>query len=188
MLMAYVWVGMLVVSVLYGAYSGNTQAVSAAVMEGAGSAVELCVSLAGALALWSGFFTVLERCGLAEKLAACLAPLLRRLFPRAFADPDCARSLSANVSANLLGLGNAATPAGLRTVARMEQLGRCEKEMARLVVMNTASVQLLPSTVAAIRTAAGCANAFDILPCVWLSSLLSVSAGLAAAWLLEARS
>lgn len=187
MLMGCVWVGMLAVSLLYGAWSGNTQAVSAAVMEGAGTAVSLCISLAGALGLWSGFLKLLESCGLAGQLAAGLSPLLRRLFPRAFEDEACARSLSANVSANLLGLGNAATPAGLRTVERMAQLGNCEREMARLVVMNTASVQLLPTTVAAVRAAAGCENAFDILPCVWLSSLLSVSAGLLAAWLLEGK-
>lgn len=188
MLMAYVWVGMLAVSVLYGAANGTLGAVSAAVMEGAGAAVTLCVELAGAVALWTGVMEVLRQSGLAEGLSRALSPLLRRLFPRAFADPDCAQALSANVSANLLGLGNAATPAGIRAVERMEHLGGCERDMARLVVMNTASVQLLPTTVAAIRAAAGCASAFDILPCAWLSSLVSVSAGLLAHWALEGRS
>ena len=92
-----------------------------------------------------------------------------------------------NMSANLLGMGNAATPPGIRAVERMQQLGGCEKEMVRLVVMNTASVQLLPTTVAAIRATAGCSSAFDILPCVWLSSLFSVGCGLLTHRLLERR-
>ena len=187
MLMAYVWVGMVLVSVLYGAWSGTLGAVSAAVMEGAGAAVTLCVELAGAVALWTGVMEVLRQSGLAEKLSRGLSPLLRRLFPRSFADPDCAQALSANVSANLLGLGNAATPVGIRAVEHMERLGGCQLEMSRLVVMNTASVQLLPTTVAAIRAAAGCESAFDILPCVWLSSVVSVCAGLLVHWAMEGR-
>ena len=94
-------------------------------------------------------------------------------------------ALSANVSANLLGLGNAATPMGIRAAQGMARLGGGEAtdELCRFVVLNTASVQLLPTTVAAIRAAAGASEPFDILPAVWLSSGISVAAGLAAAWL-----
>ena len=92
-------------------------------------------------------------------------------------------ALSANVSANLLGLGNAATPLGIRAATRMAQGcgGVASDELCRLVVLNTASIQLLPTTVAAVRSAHGCAAPPDILPSVWLSSLLSVTAGLLAA-------
>ncbi len=186
MLMAYIWVGMLAVSLLYGCWAGTAAEVSAALMEGAAAAVELCLSIGGAVCLWTGVMELMRRCGLLEGLSRLLSPLLRLIFPRSFADPDCAGALSANFSANLLGLGNAATPAGIQAVRRMKELGPgTENELCRLVVMNTASVQLLPATVAAVRSACGAANAFDILPCVWISSLVSVSAGLLAARLLE---
>lgn len=186
MLMAYIWVAMAAVSVLFGAFSGNSAAVSDAVMSGAQSAVELCISICGAVCLWSGVMEVLRRSGAAQSLARVLGPSLRRLFPRAWADSQCAQSLSENVSANLLGLGNAATPAGIAAARRMSALG-AQGEMCRLVVMNSASLQLLPTTVAAVRAAAGAQNAFDILPCVWVTSACSVAAGLLAERLLAGR-
>ncbi len=186
MLMAYIWVGMLAVSLLYGCWAGTAAEVSAALMEGAAAAVELCLSIGGAVCLWTGVMELMRRCGLLEGLSRLLSPLLRLIFPRSFADPGCAGALSANFSANLLGLGNAATPAGIQAVRRMKELGpAAENELCRLVVMNTASVQLLSATVAAVRAGCGAANAFDILPCVWVTSLVSVSAGLLAARLLE---
>ena len=95
-------------------------------------------------------------------------------------------AVSANVSANLLGLGNAATPLGIRAARRMAAGcgGTASDELCVLVVLNTASIQLLPATIASLRTAMGCKTPFDILPAVWLSSVLSVAAGLAAAKLL----
>ena len=186
MLMAYIWVGMLAVSVLYGCWAGTAAAVSAALMEGASAAVELCLSIGGAVCLWTGVMELMRRSGLTQGLSRLLRPLLRLIFPRGFADPDCAQALSANFSANLLGLGNAATPAGIRAAKRMSALGgKAGDELCRLVVMNTASVQLLPATVAAVRASCGAQNPFDILPCVWISSLVSVSAGLLTARALE---
>lgn len=189
MLMAYIWVGMVAVSVLFGAATGNMDAVSAAVLEGAEAAVQLCVSIAGALCLWSALMEVMSRSGLSESLSRFLRPVLRRIFPRSFADKDCAEYISSNFTANLLGLGNAATPAGLKAVERMQTLhgspGTASDEMCRLVVMNSASLQLIPATVAAVRAACGAAEPFDILPCVWLTSLVSVCAGLISARILE---
>ena len=127
---------------------------------------------------------------MAGALARLLRPLLRRIFPKSFADEDCAAAISQNFTANLLGLGNAATPAGLKAAARMHALSPeknlASGEMCRLVVLNSASVQLIPTTVAALRSAAGAADAFDILPCVWLTSIVSVAVGLTSARLMEA--
>ena len=183
MTMAVVWTGMVAASLLFGAATGRMEAVSAAALEGAGSAVTLCVSLAGVLCLWSGVMEVLRQCGLAEKLARGFRPLLRRLLPEASRDSETLAAVSANVSANLLGLGNAATPLGIRAACRMAVGcgGTASDELCRLVVLNTASIQLLPATVAGIRSAAGAAAPFDILPAVWFASVLSVTAGLAAA-------
>ena len=126
---------------------------------------------------------VMEACGLTELLNRLFRPLLGRLLPRACRDPETLAALSGNVSANLLGLGNAATPMGIRAAQRMAAgSGTASDELCRLVVLNTASIQLLPTTVAGVRAALGAQNAFDILPAVWLSSALSVTAGLLAAW------
>ena len=137
---------------------------------------------AGAICLWSGVLELLERCGASDGLARLLRPLLRRLFPRAAREEEILSALSENVSANLLGLGNAATPAGIRAAKGMAALGeRAADELCLLVVLNTASLQLLPAMIASVRAAAGAASAFDILPAVWLSSAVSVSCGLLAA-------
>ena len=188
MSMPYFLTGLFSLSLLFGCATGQLSAVSAAALTGTQSAVELCLSMAGAICLWSGVMTLMDRCGLSEKLAALLRPLLRRILPNASRDSETLAALSANVSANLLGLGNAATPLGIRAATRMAQGcgGVASDELCRLVVLNTASIQLLPTTVAAVRSAHGCAVPFDILPAVWLSSVLSVSAGLLAARGLQA--
>lgn len=189
--MAYIWVGMVAAALLFGAATGRTEAVSAAAMQGASAAVELCIAIAGPVCLWSGLMEVMRRSGMAASLSRLMRPLLSRIFPRSFTDAECAEYISSNFTANLLGLGNAATPAGLKAVARMQELsgrpGRASAEMCRLVVMNSASLQLIPATLAALRAASGAENAFDILPCVWLSSLVSVAVGLVSARLMEGK-
>lgn len=185
--MAYVITALFAVSFIFGFSQGTMSAVSAAALDGAASAVELCLSLAGPLCLWSGVMTVLERSSLGTHLGRALQIILRRLFPKASQDGETLAALSGNLSANLLGLGNAATPMGVRAATRMAQGcgGIASNELCRLVVLNTASVQLLPTTVAAVRSAAGSAAPLDILPAVWLASLASVTAGLLAARVLE---
>ena len=187
MAMGLVWTLMVTAALVCGAVQGMLPAVTAAAMKGASAAVELTLSMAGALCLWSGVMTVMERGGLTQGLARLFRPLLRRILPRASRDADTLAAVSANVSANLLGLGNAATPLGIRAATRMAEGcgGVASDELCRLVVLNTASIQLLPTTVASIRAVCGSAAPLDILPAVWVSSLLSVTAGLAAAKLLE---
>ena len=187
MIMGIVWAAMLLLSVLAAAASGKTGALTPAALEGAQNAVELCVSLAGALCLWSAMAKVMEASGLMKKLGRLMRPVFRKLFPNASRDETALGYLTANVSANLLGLGNAATPMGIEAVRRMKALSGSDSasdEMCLLVVMNTASIQLLPTTIASLRASLGAAAPFDILPAVWLSSLLSVSAGITAARLM----
>ena len=185
--MAWVWTGMVTLSLAFGLLSGNLDAVAAAALEGARSAVELSLSMAGVLCLWSGVMEIMNACGLSAGLAGLFRPLLRRLLPNASRDPETLAAVSANVSANLLGLGNAATPLGIRAARRMARGcgGTASDELCRLVVLNTASIQLIPATIASVRSAAGCKTPFDILPAVWLASALSVTVGLLAAWLLS---
>ncbi len=185
--MAWVWTGMVTLSLVFGLLSGNLDAVANAALEGARSAIELSLSMAGILCLWSGVMEIMNACGLSAGLARLFRPLLRRLLPNACRDEETLAAVSANVSANLLGLGNAATPLGIRAARRMARGcgGVASNELCLLVVLNTASIQLLPATIASVRAAAGCAAPFDILPAVWLASALSVTAGLLAAWLLS---
>jgi len=183
MAMAWLWTGMVTLSLLCGALTGNLGALGGAALDGAAAAVELCLSMAGVTCLWSGVMEVLRQCGLTERIARAFRPLLRRLLPQAARDGETLAAVSANLAANLLGLGNAATPLGIRAARAMARgcEGTASDELCLLVVLNTASIQLLPTTVAGVRGALGAAAPFDILPAVWLTSLLSVTAGVLAA-------
>ena len=184
--MSLILLSLFCISALYALLTGSAAEAGSAVLEGARSAVSFSVELCGALCLWSAVTELAERSGLAAKLSRALRPLLRRLFPRSSEEPEIMEALSENLSANLLGLGNAATPAGIRAARGMARLGgRGADELCLLVVLNTASLQLLPTMIASVRASLGAASPFDILPAVWLSSLLSVSAGLGAAALLR---
>ena len=189
MAMAWIWTGMVMLSLVFGILSGNLDEVANAAMAGAQSAIDLSVSMAGMLCLWSGIMEVMNVCGLSRGLARAFRPLLRQLLPEASRDEETLAAVSANVSANLLGLGNAATPLGIRAARRMARGcgGVASDELCLLVVLNTASIQLLPTTIASVRAAAGCRTPFDILPAVWFASVLSVAAGLLTARLLSCR-
>ena len=184
MIMSRIWTGILAVSLLCSIPNRCSRALAASVLQGAQAGITLAVSIAGSLCLWTGVGRLMDAAGITDILSKWLQPVLRRLFPGTVTDPELRRSVSSNLCANILGLGNAATPLGIRAARYMARScdGRASDELCRLVVLNTASVQLLPTTVAGVRAACGSANAFDILPAVWLASVLSVTAGLAAAW------
>lgn len=185
MAMTWTWTVMVVLSLVCGLWTRQMDAVAAAAMEGASSAIDLALSMAGIMCLWSGVMEVMNACGISAGLARSFRPVLRRLLPQASRDEETLAAVTANVSANLLGLGNAATPLGIQAARRMAVGcgGIASNELCLLVVLNTASIQLLPTTIASVRAAAGSAAPFDILPAVWISSIVSVAAGLGAAWL-----
>ena len=180
MTMTIIWTGMVCISVLCGLATGQGEQVAVAAVEGANAAVELCLSIGGMLCLWMGVMEVMRRCGLADRISRLLQPVLRFLYPSLKREKDIMDSIAANVSANLLGLGNAATPFGLEAARKMSRKspGIASDELCMLVVCNTASIQLIPTTVAAVRAGAGSVAPFDILPAVWLASGLSVGAGI----------
>lgn len=183
MAMTVIWTGMTAISLVCALALGNESLLASAALEGAANAIQLGLNMAGVLCLWMGVMEVMQRAGLAEKLARVLRPVLRRLFPDFGSDQGVMDTIAANVSANLLGLGNAATPLGLEAARRMSRRtpGVAGDSLCMLVVCNTASIQLIPTTVAAVRMAAGCETPFDILPAVWITSILSVLAGITAA-------
>ena len=187
MAMSVIWTVMVGASVLCALALGNGETVAAAALEGAAAGVELCISMTGVMCLWLGVMEIMRRSGLAAGLSRALRPVLRRLYPDFARDDGVMDAVSANVSANLLGLGNAATPLGLEAARLMagRTPGVASDSLCMLVVCNTASIELIPTTVASLRAAAGCAAPFDILPAVWLASIVSVTAGVGAAKLLS---
>ena len=184
MLLNFLWFGLILLAFASDVLTGTPFVSGMAGLSGARAGLELALTLAGPICLWSALARAMEQTGLTAWLCRALRPGLRRLFPACAADAEGFSSLCGNLAANLLGLGNAATPLGVRAAQRMQALSGAagaSDEMCLLVVMNTASLQLIPSTVAAVRARLGAAHAFDILPAVWLASACSVAAGILAA-------
>lgn len=188
MVMGFIWTCIIGISIVASLILGNGSALSAAVQQGAQSGITLAISMAGSICLWSGVGRLMEGAGITDILSRLLKPILQFLFPATRNDPELSGYLSSNICANFLGLGNAATPMGILAAKRLcnyTENGVASDELCRLIVLNTASIQLIPANVAAVRVANGCATPFDILPAVWVTSILSVTAGLTAAFLLR---
>ncbi len=183
MVMSYIFFAIVGISMTFSVFLGNTSAVSSAITTGAQGGVTLAISMAGSLCLWSGVGKLMEKTGLTAVMSRLLRPLISRIFPRTRQDSILEGHLSANICANVLGLGNAATPMGIKAARRLAEGDRANDELCRLIVLNTASIQLIPATVAAVRSSLGCATPFDILPAVWITSLCSAGMGLIAAFL-----
>lgn len=186
MVMSWIWTGIAAISLVAALILGNGSALAAAVQQGAQAGITLAISMAGSICLWTGVGKLMEHAGLTGLLSKLLKPLLGRLFPSSKQDKALAGSLSANICANFLGLGNAATPMGIQAAQRLaahSPKGIAGNELCRLIVLNTASIQLIPANVAAVRVSLGCTTPFDILPAVWITSLCSAGLGVAAAWL-----
>jgi spore maturation protein A len=177
------------VSVIFGITTGRINEVSQASLNGAGNAVALFITLLGSMCLWNGLMKIADACGITSALAALLSPVTKRLFPDLSTTGAGMRAVSMNIAANFLGLGNAATPFGLCAMKEMakhsSQKGAATDSMAMFIVINTASLQLIPTTIAVIRMKYGSSAPFDILPCVWLSSVVTLLCGIALARLFE---
>ena len=179
-----------VAAVICGICTGRLPEVSAAVLDGAAGAVTLAISLCGIMCLWSGLMRVAEECGAVRVMSAVLSPLVNFLFRGLEKGGRAAQLISMNLSANILGLGNATTPLGIQAMEAIKQEeGQPEgapasDNMIMLTVLNTASLQLIPATAAALRSARGADSPMDILPCVWIVSAYSLFIAVAAAKLL----
>lgn len=188
----YIWFGMIAASVLCALCTGRLGELSTAVMEGAQGAVELSISLLGSMCAWLGFLKIAEKSGLTNLLAEAFSPVINWLFPEYREDKEVKGKICMNISANFLGLGNAATPLGIAAMQAMRERNPRRdaptKGMVLFVVMNTASLQLLPINMAAMREACGSAQPFGILPEIWLTSLGALLSGLLFCKLAEGRS
>lgn len=187
MVMSCIFTALLCISIICSLISGSGAALASSVLTGAQKGIELTLSLAGSICLWTGVGKLMERAGLTAWLSRLLQPLLVRIFPSCAEKEELRGALSGNICANLLGLGNAATPMGIRAVQLMKAPERpkdATDDMCRLIVLNTASIQLIPANVAAIRASLGAPSPFMILPAVWITSLCSAGIGIFAAVLL----
>lgn len=161
----------------FGSISGNMSSVTMAITDGTASAVSLSITLLAVISFWSGIMNIATKAGLTEKISILFKPLLKFLFPRIYKDKEIMGLIASNMSANLLGISNAATPIGLKAgkliCDRYGNTGKAPDELITLIVMNTASIQLIPTTVATIRASAGSISPFDIMPAAILSSAIA---------------
>ncbi len=188
----YIWCGMIVLSFVTALFTGRVEAVTNGAMEGAASAVETCIGLLGTMCLWTGIAKIAEHSGLVQVFARLLRPVTKIIFPKLKSNSPALRAIVMNMVANLLGMGNAATPLGITAMKELDRLNKgkscASDEMCMFVVINTASIQLIPSTVISLRQMYGSQGPTDIVIPVWICSILSVTIGVCAAKIFQKRS
>ena len=166
-------------SLLFGILCGKLTDVAAAIPDGAAKAVEVTLTLLGMMCLWSGVLQVLSDAGIIQKIARVFAPFLRHVFPKAYKTGEGYEEICATLSANFLGVGNAATPFALCAMKKMQGHNphpeSADNEQVTLAVLSTASLTLVPANLLALRRAAGSQNPFSIMIPVWITSILCVS-------------
>ena len=186
--MKWVFAALIVFSFVFGIINSGVDRVSDAALSECGNAVTLCITLCGVICLWSGIMRIAQSSGLTDKLAGLFKPVLTKLF-RGIDPNGCALGyIVLNLTANLLGLGNASTPFGIAAMRELEKeegTGESASDnMVTFVVLNTASLQIIPTTAAALRLKNGSAAPMEILPCVWFASLSALTVSILAAKLL----
>lgn len=181
-MMNYIWGGMMIFSFVSAIFTGNMQSLSDTVMNSALDAVNLIIRLAGMMCLWGGIMNVAEKSGLTVYISRCLGFLFSGLYKTVERNSKTAETMSMNITANLLGLGNAATPLGLEAMRRMQEENKDKStatdDMIIFVVMNSSAMRLIPTTVAALRTQAGSKAPMETMVATWISTALSLFAGI----------
>ena len=172
----------MLLSVVCSIFLGKGENLSAAIVDSGAQTVQLLLTLAGVITLWSGIMKIAEKSGFTALIAKVFSPLLRLVFPNLDPQGETFGSITLNISANLLGLGNTATPFGLKAMQGLNKLNGGSKtasdEMVIFVVMNTASLQLLPTMLGTLRQSYGSKAPFEIMTCVWISSACALAVAL----------
>lgn len=185
------WPAFIIISYIYAIFTGNVENINNSIFTGTASAVELTITFLGTICLWNGIMKIATSTTLIEKLTKILSPLINFLFPKTKNNKKVQKEISMNMVANILGLGNAATPLGLKAMKTMQEDNE-DKEtltdtMAMFIIINTASIQLIPTTVIAIRTSLGSSNPTKIILPVWVATICAAIAGITAAKILSKR-
>ena len=172
-----IWPIFLIISFLYAIISGKLLEVNNSIFESTSNAIELCLTLVGTMCLWCGMIRIVMQTSAVDKLIKFLKPILRKLFPDIKEDDEAHKEISMNIIANLLGLGNAATPLGLKAMKSLQKDNKNKQElsnsMAIFIVLNTASIQIIPTTVIAIRTTLGSKNPTEMLIPIWIATAIA---------------
>lgn len=180
---------MIIISVICAALSGNMQELSDAAINSCVEAVELFIYLIGGMCMWGGLMRIAEKSKLTEKLAVLFRPAARLLFRGLDLNGRAFHAICLNVTANLLGLGNAATPLGIEAMKALEReehiRGTASRNMIVFIVLNTSSITLIPTTVASIRSLHGSAAPMEIMPCVLITSAAALAVSLITAFALD---
>ncbi|MGN1301060.1 MAG: nucleoside recognition domain-containing protein [Clostridia bacterium] len=180
-----IWPAFLIISFIYAIFTGKLPEVNNSIFESTSNAIQLCLTLVGTMCLWCGIIKIAMETSLVDKLIKLLRPLLRKLFPEIDEKDEVYKEISMNIIANLLGLGNAATPLGLKAMKSLQKTNKNKNElsnsMAILIVLNTASIQLIPTTVIAIRTTLGAKNPTEMLVPIWIATAVAAASAITAA-------
>jgi len=186
----YVWMGMLIIGFIIGMLNGRVEEVTRAAINSAGKAVELGIGLLGIMCLWTGLMNIAEKSGMMQYISKALKPVLKFLFPEIPEKHPAMGAIVMNLAANFLGLGNAATPLGLKAMNELQKLNwhkdTATDSMCMFLVLNTAAIQLIPATVIAIRTKFNSQNPEEIIGTVWIASICATVTGIVAAKVLSA--
>lgn len=178
----YIWAGLMLLSIVFGVLNGRISEVTNALYTGAGDAIGVCITLAGIMSLWGGFIKIAENSGATDIIGKMLSPIVRILFPTLKKGSRAANAISMNMAANMLGLGNAATPLGIEAMKQLQAINpdktTASNNMVTFVVINTASIQIVPTTISALRSKYGASNPMDVLPLILITSLLCLLVGL----------
>lgn len=178
----YIWAGMILFSIILSFFTGRVEEVALAASQGAAKAITVCLEMAGIMMLWNGLMNIASESGLIELFSKVIRPVYRLFFRRIPEKSVAGKNILMNITANILGLGNAATPFGLKAMEEMGKNadGRATDEMITFLVLNTASIQLIPTTVIALRGDAGSSAPSEIMIPVWIVSVFALVVGLLA--------
>lgn len=183
-----IWPIFLIISFIFAIFNGRLEEVNTSVFEGTKSAVELCITLLGTMCLWNGIMRIASNTSIIKKLTKLLNPMMKRLFPDIKEEDKVHEEISMNIIANIMGLGNAATPLGLKAMKSMQKENKNKKvlsnSMAIFIVLNTASIQIIPTTVIAIRSSLNSNNPTAMIVPVWIATICAAFAAIAVAKIL----
>lgn len=177
-----IWGFMIISSFGLAIFNGRLQQVISVLFESAQTTVQMCLNLAGILCLWSGFMKIADNCGVIQKISKFANPILKILFPKLPRNSEASGHIAMNITANFLGLGNIATPSGLKAMAELQKYNSNKNvitdEMMMFLIINTASIQVIPTTAIALRSTYGSVNPAIIVVPTFIASFLSVIIGI----------
>ena len=187
-----IWPTFIIISYIYAIMIGNTDKINTSIFSSTQEAVTLCITLLGTICLWNGIMKIAEKTSAITKLTKILNPIVKFLFPELKNQERIRKEISMNMIANILGLGNAATPLGIKAMKSMQEINHDKKtlsnSMVMLIVLNTASIQLIPTTVIAIRLSLDSKNPTSIILPVWIATICAAVAGVVVTKILIAKS